>query len=313
MRSKHVDESYLDLLEHIIKNGAVKTDRTGTGTRSVLGYQMRFNLSDGFPLLTTKKVPIKSIIHELLWFMRGDTNLKYLADNNVHIWDEWPYKAFLIRNKLKVPKTNSEEWNTGIREFIEKIKNDENFAKDYGNLGPIYGYQWRSWPTPNGKHIDQLAGIIEEIKKNPDSRRLIISAWNVADLDEMAKAGLPPCHSLFQFYVANGKLSCQLYQRSCDTFLGVPFNIASYALFTMIIAQICELEPGEFVWTGGDVHLYSNHLEQVKLQLSRRNDIRPLPKMKINPKKMKLEDFTIEDFELLGYNPHEGIKAPIAV
>lgn len=310
---KHVDESYLDLLEHIIKNGAVKTDRTGTGTRSVLGYQMRFNLSDGFPLLTTKKVPIKSIIHELLWFMRGDTNLKYLADNNVHIWDEWPYKAFLIRNKLKVPKTNSEEWNTGIREFIEKIKNDENFAKDYGNLGPIYGYQWRSWPTPNGKHIDQLAGIIEEIKKNPDSRRLIISAWNVADLDEMAKAGLPPCHCLFQFYVANGKLSCQLYQRSCDTFLGVPFNIASYALFTMIIAQICELEPGEFVWTGGDVHLYSNHLEQVKLQLSRRNDIRPLPKMKINPKKMKLEDFTIEDFELLGYNPHEGIKAPIAV
>jgi len=313
MRSKHVDESYLDLLEHIIKNGAVKTDRTGTGTRSVLGYQMRFNLSDGFPLLTTKKVPIKSIIHELLWFMRGDTNLKYLADNNVHIWDEWPYKAFLIRNKLKVPKTNSEEWNTGIREFIEKIKNDENFAKDYGNLGPIYGYQWRSWPTQNGKHIDQLAGIIEEIKKNPDSRRLIISAWNVADLDEMAKAGLPPCHCLFQFYVANGKLSCQLYQRSCDTFLGVPFNIASYALFTMIIAQICELEPGEFVWTGGDVHLYSNHLEQVKLQLSRRNDIRPLPKMKINPKKMKLEDFTIEDFELLGYNPHEGIKAPIAV
>jgi thymidylate synthase len=300
-------------LEHIIKNGAVKTDRTGTGTRSVLGYQMRFNLSDGFPLLTTKKVPIKSIIHELLWFMRGDTNLKYLADNNVHIWDEWPYKAFLIRNKLKVPKTNSEEWNTGIREFIEKIKNDDNFAKDYGNLGPIYGYQWRSWPTPNGKHIDQLAGIIEEIKKNPDSRRLIISAWNVADLDEMAKAGLPPCHCLFQFYVANGKLSCQLYQRSCDTFLGVPFNIASYALFTMIIAQICELEPGEFVWTGGDVHLYSNHLEQVKLQLSRRNDIRPLPKMKINPKKMKLEDFTIEDFELLGYNPHEGIKAPIAV
>ncbi|MEK7080811.1 MAG: thymidylate synthase [Patescibacteria group bacterium] len=311
--SKHVDESYLDLLEHIIKNGAVKTDRTGTGTRSVLGYQMRFNLSDGFPLLTTKKVPIKSIIHELLWFMRGDTNLKYLADNNVHIWDEWPYKAFLIRNKLKVPKTNSEEWNTGIKEFIEKIKNDENFAKDYGNLGPIYGYQWRSWPAPNGKHIDQLAGIIEEIKKNPDSRRLIISAWNVADLDEMAKAGLPPCHCLFQFYVANGKLSCQLYQRSCDTFLGVPFNIASYALFTMIIAQICELEPGEFVWTGGDVHLYSNHLEQVKLQLSRRNDIRPLPKMKINPKKMKLEDFTIEDFELSGYNPHEGIKAPIAV
>ena len=313
MQGKHVDESYLDLLEHIIKNGAIKTDRTGTGTKSLLGYQMRFNLFDGFPLLTTKKVPIKSIIHELLWFMRGDTNLKYLADNNVHIWDEWPYKAYLIRNKINVPKTGSEEWNTGIKEFVEKIKTDEKFAKEYGNLGPIYGYQWRSWPAPNGKHIDQLANVIEEIKKNPDSRRLIVSAWNVADIDEMAKAGLSPCHCFFQFYVADGKLSCQLYQRSCDTFLGVPFNIASYALFTMIIAQICGLEAGEFVWTGGDVHLYSNHLEQANLQLSRRNDIRPLPKMKINPNKNKIEDFTIEDFELVDYNPHEGIKAPIAV
>ncbi len=313
MQGKHVDESYLDLLEHIIKNGAVKTDRTGTGTKSVLGYQMRFNLSDGFPLLTTKKVPIKSIIHELLWFLRGDTNLKYLADNNVHIWDEWPYKAYLIRNKIEVPKTGSEEWNTGIKEFIEKIKSDVTFAKDYGNLGPIYGYQWRSWPTSNGEHIDQLANVIEQIKKTPDSRRLIVSAWNVADIDEMAKAGLPPCHCLFQFYVADGKLSCQLYQRSCDTFLGVPFNIASYALLTMIIAQICDLEIGEFVWTGGDVHLYSNHLEQANLQLSRRDDIRPMPKMKINPAKNKLEDFTIEDFELVDYNPHEAIKAPIAV
>lgn len=313
LKGKHVDESYLDLLEHIMKNGVTKTDRTGTGTKSLLGYQMRFDLSDGFPLLTTKKVPIKSIIHELLWFMRGDTNLKYLADNNVHIWDEWPYKAYLIRNKIKVPKTGSEEWNTGIKEFIERIKIDEKFAKEYGNLGPIYGYQWRSWPAPNGKHIDQLANVIEEIKKNPDSRRLIISAWNVADLDEMAKAGLPPCHCLFQFYVSNGKLSCQLYQRSCDTFLGVPFNIASYALFTMIVAQICGLEAGEFVWTGGDVHLYSNHLDQVKLQLSRRNAIRSLPKMRINPDKKKMEDFVIEDFELIDYNPHEGIKAPIAV
>jgi len=319
---KHVDESYLDLLEHIIKNGAVKTDRTGTGTRSVLGYQMRFDLNDGFPLLTTKKVPIKSIIHELLWFMRGDTNLKYLADNNVHIWDEWPYKAYLIRNKIKVPKTGSEEWNSGLKKFIEKIKNDEKFAKDYGNLGPIYGYQWRSWPAyaeasagkPAHKYyIDQLNNVIKEIKKNPDSRRLIISAWNVADLKEMEKAGLPPCHCLFQFYVVDGKLSCQLYQRSCDTFLGVPFNIASYALLTMIVAQICELDLGEFVWTGGDVHLYSNHLEQAKLQLSRRNDIRPLPKMKINPGKKKIDDFTIDDFELVDYNPHEGIKAPIAV
>jgi len=313
MQGKHVDESYLTLLEHIIKNGTEKTDRTGTGTKSILGYQMRFDLADGFPLLTTKKVPIKSIIHELLWFIRGDTNLKYLADNNVHIWDEWPYKAYLIRNNLAVPKTNSEEWNTGIKEFVEKIKTDEIFAKDYGNLGPIYGYQWRNWPTPNGGHIDQLKEIIEQIKKNPDSRRLIISAWNVADIAEMAKAGLPPCHCLFQFYVAEGKLSCQLYQRSCDTFLGVPFNIASYSLLTMIVAQICKLKLGEFVWTGGDVHLYLNHLEQVQLQLSRKNEIRPMPKMKINPNKNKLEDFTIEDFELVDYNPHDAIKAPIAV
>lgn len=313
MPSKHVDESYLDLLEHLIKNGVEKTDRTGTGTKSVFGYQMRFDLSDGFPLLTTKKVPIKSIIHELLWFMRGDTNLKYLAENNVHIWDEWPYKAYLIKNKINVSKTGGEEWNAGIKKFIEKIKTDEKFAKEYGNLGPIYGYQWRSWPAQSGKHIDQLANVIEEIKKTPDSRRLIVSAWNVADLKEMEKAGLPPCHCFFQFYVVNKKLSCQLYQRSCDTFLGVPFNIASYALFTMIIAQICGLKVGEFVWTGGDVHLYLNHLEQANLQLSRRNDIRPLPKMKINPNKNKIEDFVIEDFELIDYNPHESIKAPIAV
>jgi thymidylate synthase len=313
LAGKHADVSYLDLLEHILDKGVLKGDRTGTGTRSLLGYQMRFNLADGFPLLTTKKVPLKSIIHELLWFMRGDTNLKYLADNNVHIWDEWPYKAYLLRNNLPVPKTDSEEWAAGIKEFVEKIKSDENFAKDYGNLGPIYGYQWRSWPAPGGKHIDQLQNVINEIKKFPDSRRLIISAWNVADLKEMAKAGLPPCHCLFQFYVAEGKLSCQLYQRSCDTFLGVPFNIASYALFTMIVAQVTGLEPGEFVWTGGDVHLYQNHLEQAKLQLSRRGDIRPMPTMKINPDKKKIEDFTIDDFTLEGYDPHPSIKAPIAV
>ena len=322
MQGKHVDESYLNLLEHIIKNGATKTDRTGTGTKSVLGYQMRFNLADGFPLLTTKKVPIKAITHELLWFLRGDTNLKYLADNNVHIWDEWPYKAYLIKNKILVPKTGSEEWNTGIKEFIEKIKTDENFSKEYGNLGPIYGYQWRNWPAyaeasagkPAHKyHIDQLKNVIEQIKKTPDSRRMIVSAWNVGDIEEMAKAGLPPCHCLFQFYVADGKLSCQLYQRSCDTFLGVPFNIASYSLLVMIIAQICGLEAGEFVWTGGDTHLYLNHLEQADLQLSRRNEIREMPTMKINPTKMNLEDFSIEDFELINYNPHEAIKAPIAV
>jgi len=316
----HVDKEYLKLLEHIMENGATKTDRTGTGTKSVFGYQMRFDLEKGFPLLTTKKVPIKSIIHELLWFMRGDTNLKYLADNNVHIWDEWPYKAYLQRNNLPIPEINGEEWKAGMAEFVEKIKTDENFAKDYGNLGPIYGYQWRNWPdyakatpgTPIPK-IDQLQNVIETLKKSPDSRRIIVSAWNVADIGEMAKAGLPPCHCLFQFYVADGRLSCQLYQRSCDTFLGVPFNIASYALLVMIIAQITDLKLGEFVWTGGDTHLYLNHLEQVKTQLSRAEDIRPMPKMKINPEKKNLEDFTIDDFELVDYNPHDAIKAPIAV
>jgi thymidylate synthase len=310
----HVDREYLKLLEHIMEHGATKTDRTGTGTKSVFGYQMRFDLSQKvFRCLTTKKVPIKSIIHELLWFMRGDTNLKYLADNNVHIWDEWPYKAYLQRNNLPIPEINGEEWKAGMAEFVEKIKTDEAFAKDYGNLGPIYGYQWRNWPAPNGEKIDQLKQVIETLKKSPDSRRIIVSAWNVADIDEMAKAGLPPCHCLFQFYVADGKLSCQLYQRSCDTFLGVPFNIASYALLTMIIAQITNLSAGEFVWTGGDTHLYLNHLEQVKTQLSHAGDIRPMPKMKINPEKKNLEDFTIDDFELTDYNPHEGIKAPIAV
>ena len=309
----HVDTTYLALLQKLIDEGVEKTDRTGTGTQSIFGYQMRFDLSKGFPLLTTKKVPMKAITHELIWFVRGDSNLKYLADNNVHIWDEWPYKAYLIRNTIPVPPTDSEEWNSGIKEFIEKIKSDEAFAKDYGNLGPIYGYQWRNWPTPNGGHIDQIQKVIEDIKNNPNSRRLIVSAWNVADIDEMAKAGLPPCHLLFQFYVANGKLSCQLYQRSCDTFLGVPFNIASYALLTMMIAQVTGLEPGEFVWTGGDVHLYSNHIEQARLQLSRANDIRPMPTMKLNPDIKNIEDFTIDDFTLEDYNPHEAIKAPIAV
>ena len=313
MKGTHVDEQYLDLLQKLIDEGTEKTDRTGTGTKSFLGHQMRFNLEDGFPLLTTKKVPIKAIIHELLWFMRGDTNLKYLADNNVHIWDEWPYKAYLTRNNLPIPEINGEEWKTGMNAFVERIKTDEQFAKEYGNLGPIYGYQWRSWPTPNGGHVDQLAKVIEQIKTTPDSRRMIVSAWNVADIDEMAKAGLPPCHCFFQFYVADGKLSCQLYQRSCDTFLGVPFNIASYSIFTMIIAQICGLKAGEFVWTGGDVHLYKNHIEQAQLQLTRRDDIRPLPTLKINPAKTKIEDFTIDDFELVNYNPHDAIKAPIAV
>ncbi len=261
---------YLDLMRHVLEHGSDKSDRTGTGTRSVFGYQMRFNLQQGFPLLTTKKLHLRSIIHELLWFLRGDTNIKYLHDNNVTIWDEWA---------------------------------DEN-----GELGPVYGYQWRSWPTPDGGSIDQIANLVDQIKRNPDSRRLIVSAWNPALVDEMA---LPPCHALFQFYVADGKLSCQLYQRSADIFLGVPFNIASYTLLTMMIAQVCGLQAGEFVHTLGDAHLYSNHFEQAKLQLTR--EPRPLPSMTLNPAVDNLFDFKYEDFELSGYEPHPHIKAAVAV
>jgi thymidylate synthase len=263
-------EQYHKLLQHILDTGAVKTDRTGTGTSSVFGYQMRFNLADGFPVITTKKLHLKSIIHELLWFLQGDTNIKYLKDNGVSIWDDWA---------------------------------DEN-----GNLGPVYGYQWRNWPTPDGGHVDQIKNLIEQIKSKPDSRRLIVSAWNVADVDKMA---LPPCHCLFQFYVADGKLSCQLYQRSADVFLGVPFNIASYALLTMMVAQVCGLEAGEFIHTFGDAHLYSNHIEQAQLQLTR--DIRPLPTMKINPEVKDIFGFTFEDFTLENYDPHPHIKAAVAV
>ena len=263
-------KQYLDLLRHIQAEGVLKSDRTGTGTKSVFGYQMRFNLAEGFPLLTTKKVHLKSIIHELLWFIAGDTNIQYLKDNGVSIWDEWA---------------------------------DEN-----GDLGPVYGHQWRSWPAPDGRSIDQLADVVSQIRKNPDSRRLIVSAWNPAEVDKMA---LPPCHSLFQFYVANGKLSLQLYQRSADTFLGVPFNIASYALLTMMVAQCCGLEPGDFVHTLGDAHIYTNHFEQVALQLSRQP--RPLPKMIINPDKKDIFNFKYEDFELTGYDPWPSIKAPVAV
>lgn len=302
---------YLDLLKHIEEHGVDKGDRTGTGTRSVFGYQMRFDLAQGFPLMTTKKMALRSIIVELLWFLKGDSNLKYLAENNVHIWDEWPYKAYLQSTGQAVPASGSEEWKTGIAAFIEKIKTDDAFAKDYGELGPIYGYQWRNWPAPDGRHIDQITQVIERIKAKPDDRRLIVSAWNVADIEEMGRAGLPPCHCLFQFYVANGKLSCQLYQRSCDTFLGVPFNIASYALLTMMVAQVCDLEPGEFVWTGGDVHIYSNHHDQVQEQLSR--EPLPLPTMSINPEVKNIFDFKLEDFTLENYQSHPPIKAPIAV
>ncbi len=263
-------KQYHDLLTHILDHGTRKEDRTGTGTISTFGYQMRFDLSKGFPVVTTKKLHLRSIIIELLWFLQGNTNIKFLKDNKVSIWDEWA---------------------------------DEN-----GNLGPVYGHQWRSWPDGNGGTIDQITNLIASIKKNPDSRRLIVSAWNVADVDHMA---LPPCHTLFQFYVANGKLSCQLYQRSADTFLGVPFNIASYALLTMMVAQVCNLEVGEFVHTFGDAHIYSNHLEQVDLQLSR--ECRPLPTMKINPTVKDIFGFTYEDFELVGYDPHPRIKGAVAV
>lgn len=262
-------QQYLHLLDHILQNGVRKSDRTGTGTLSVFGHQMRFDLTDGFPLVTTKKVHLRSIIHELLWFLQGDTNIGYLNDHGVSIWDEW--------------------------------------ADEAGNLGPVYGAQWRSWPS-NGGHVDQIAEVIEQIKNNPDSRRLMVSAWNVGDLEQMA---LPPCHVLFQFYVANGKLSLQLYQRSADIFLGVPFNIASYALLTMMVAQACKLEPGEFIHTFGDAHLYLNHLDQAKLQLSR--EPRPLPTMKINPDILDIFAFRHEDFELTGYDPHPHIKAPVAV
>ena len=263
-------KQYHDLMRHVLEHGVKKEDRTGTGTVSVFGYQMRYNLAEGFPLLTTKKLHTKSIIHELLWFLKGDTNIKYLKDNGVRIWDEW--------------------------------------ADAEGNLGPVYGYQWRSWPTPDGKHIDQITQVVDMIKNNPDSRRLIVSAWNVADINSMK---LPPCHAFFQFYVANGKLSCQLYQRSADIFLGVPFNIASYAILTMMIAQVCDLQLGDFVHTLGDAHLYSNHIEQANLQLTR--DFRPLPIMKINPNVKSIFDFTIDDFTLENYDPHPHIKADVAV
>jgi thymidylate synthase len=263
-------QQYLDLMKHILEKGVKKEDRTGTGTQSVFGYQMRFDLSEGFPLVTTKKLHVKSIIHELLWFLMGETNIQYLKENKVSIWDDWA---------------------------------DEN-----GELGPVYGYQWRSWPTPEGQHIDQISNVVEQIKKNPDSRRLIVSAWNVADVDKMK---LPPCHAFFQFYVADGKLSCQLYQRSADVFLGVPFNIASYALLTMMFAQVCNLKPGEFVHTLGDAHLYSNHIEQAKLQLSR--EPRPLPQLKINPEVKSIFDFKFEDFSLENYDPHPHIKGAVAV
>lgn len=304
-------KQYLDLLEDIRNNGITKSDRTGVGTKSVFGRQLRFDLGKGFPALTTKKLFMRGIIHELIWFLQGSTNIKYLVDNDVHIWDEWPYRHYLMEQGEKVPKSNSKKWGEGIEKFIGQIKNSDKFAEKWGELGPVYGYQWRQWPTANGKHIDQIAAAIDTIKSNPDSRRIIVSAWNTADIDEMAKSGLPPCHLMFQFYVADGKLSCQMYQRSADTFLGVPFNIASYSLLTMMVAQVCGLKPGDFVHTFGDTHLYLNHIDQVNLQLSRTP--RNLPTMKLNPEVKSIDDFTINDFELINYDPYPAIRAPIAV
>ncbi|MFA5916858.1 MAG: thymidylate synthase [Candidatus Gracilibacteria bacterium] len=298
---------YLDLLEHIMENGTDKTDRTGVGTKSVFGYQMRFDLSKGFPLLTTKKMFLKGIIYELIWFLNGDTNIQYLVKNGVKIWNQWPYQAYLKANNLEMqyPKY-SEIWQEKMNEFIENIKTDDEFAKKWGELGPVYGKQWRDFGG-----IDQITNIINQIKNTPDSRRIIVSAWNPTEIEEMAKSGLPPCHTLFQFYVANGKLSCQLYQRSADTFLGVPFNIASYSLLTMMIASVCNLEYGDFVHTLGDTHIYNNHFEQVKEQLTR--TLLKLPELKINPNVKDIFSFKYEDFDLVGYESHPAIKAPIAV
>ena len=297
-------KQYLDLLTRIKTEGAVKTDRTGTGTKSVFGHQMRFDLSQGFPLLTTKKVFLKGIIHELLWFLNGDTNIKYLVDNGVHIWDNDAYRYY---NELCVKEgvlpVSMEEFLRAAQEGVESPIAGYKF----GDLNHVYGYQWRSWPRPNGEAIDQIQQAVDLITKNPDSRRIIVSAWNVADVEKMA---LPPCHTLFQFYVADGKLSCMLYQRSADTFLGVPFNIASYALLTMMMAQVCGLEAGEFVHTLGDTHLYLNHLEQVDEQLSRTP--RALPTMRLNPDVKSIFDFKYEDFTLEGYDPHPTIKAPMS-
>ena len=298
---------YLDLLQHIKDNGVRKDDRTGTGTISVFGYQMRMNLQEGFPLLTTKKVYLKSVIHELLWFLQGDTNIRYLVQNGVNIWNEWPYQNWLRETgqEGRYPKYSA-EWKEQMKVFVERIKEEEAFSRQWGELGPVYGRQWRDF-----EGVDQIADVVDAIKRNPDSRRHIVSAWNPKEIPVMAKSGLPPCHTLFQFYVAEGRLSCQLYQRSADVFLGVPFNIASYALLNMMVAQACGLKPGDFVHTFGDVHLYLNHLEQANLQLSR--EPRPLPEMKINPKVKNLFDFRYEDFVLQNYDPYPPIRAQVAV
>ena len=300
-------KQYLDLVRHIRDHGTIKEDRTGTGTVSIFGYQMRFNLADGFPLVTTKRVHLKSILHELLWFIKGDTNIKYLVQNGVSIWNDWPYQNWLRETgQAQNLQMYSSEWRLVMKEFIERIKSDDTFARQYGDLGPVYGKQWRNFGG-----VDQLANLVNDIKTNPDSRRLIVSAWNPQDIPVMIKSGLPPCHSLFQFYVVEGRLSCQLYQRSADVFLGVPFNIASYAILTIMIAQVTGLRPGDFIHTFGDAHLYLNHMEQVEEQLSRAEF--DLPELKVNPSITSLFDFVFEDFELQNYMSHEPISAPVAV
>ncbi len=292
-------QQYQQFLQHILDNGTKKEDRTGTGTISTFGYQMRFDLKEGFPLVTTKKLHLKSIIHELLWFIAGDTNIQYLCKNGCNIWNDWPF--------TKYKKSEFYKGET-IKEFAAKIAVEDSFAQQFGELGPVYGHQWRHWPDGNGGEIDQLSVLINNLKNNPDSRRHIISAWNVADIEQMT---LPPCHTLFQFYVIENKLSCQLYQRSADAFLGVPFNIASYALFTMMVAQVCGFELGDFVHTFGDAHIYSNHIEQVQLQLSRAPYA--LPQMKINSEVASIFNFAIDDFELVNYQSHPHIKGEVAV
>ena len=300
-------KQYLDLLKLVKETGIKKEDRTGTGTISIFGHQMRFNLQEGFPLMTTKKVNLDSIIHELLWFIRGDTNIRYLVQNGVNIWNDWPFQSWLNETgQADQFPMHSKEWKEMMKTFVETVIADEGFASQYGDLGPVYGKQWRDF-----EGVDQLEQVIEDIKNSPDSRRLIVSAWNPKDIPVMIKSGLPPCHTLFQFYVSNGRLSCQLYQRSADVFLGVPYNIASYALLTLMIAKVSGLEPGEFVHSFGDTHIYLNHLEQVNEQLSR--DPHSLPKLKIKNNRNSLFEFQINDFELTEYDPHPFISAPIAV
>lgn len=304
-------QQYLKLLKKIQTKGIKRDDRTGVGTKSLFAQTLRFDLEAGFPAVTTKELAWNSVVHELLWFLRGEHNIKYLVDHNVRIWNEWPYKAYLVSQGKAVPPSDSTEWKEGMAEFVQRIKDDDAFAAQYGDLGPVYGYQWRHWPDGKGGEIDQIQQAVDALKQTPNSRRIIVNAWNVADIPEMTIAGLPPCHLLFQFVVMDGRLNCHLTQRSADVFLGVPFNIASYALLTMMMAQVSGLQPGELVMTLVDAHLYKNHKKQVKQQLKRKPY--PLPKLVLNPEVTNIFDFTFEDISLVGRRNHPAIKAPVAV